>query len=105
VSLSKHRYVSNESELECCKYDLCELGDIQGVVVLASKVTCDQRLVSGSGPKPCSMRLWDVDVKPRSVSRPRGLSVNGGLAKADLSLARCGSGMLRETAYLSSPSV
>jgi hypothetical protein len=36
-------------------------------------------------------------VKPRSVSRPRDLSVNGGLAKAHLSLVRCGSGMLRET--------
>jgi hypothetical protein len=43
------------------------------------------------------MRLWDVDVKPRGVSRPRGLSLNGGLAKADLSLARCSSGMLHET--------
>jgi hypothetical protein len=44
-----------------------ELGEIQEVVGLASKVTWGQRLVSGSGPKPCSMRLWDVDVKPRSV--------------------------------------
>jgi hypothetical protein len=40
-------------------------------VGLASKVMWGQRLVRGGGPKPCSMRLWDVDVKPRSVSRPR----------------------------------
>jgi hypothetical protein len=33
------------------------------------------------------MRLWDVNVKPRGGSRPRGLSVNGCLAKADLGLA------------------
>jgi hypothetical protein len=66
-------------------------------VGLASKVTWGLWLVSVGGPKPCSMRLWDVNVKPRSVSRPRGLSVNGGLAKVDLSLPRCGSGMLRET--------
>jgi hypothetical protein len=66
-------------------------------VGLASKVTWAQRLVSGGGPKPGSMRLWDVNVKPRGVSRPRGFSVNGRLAKADLSNARCGSGMFRET--------
>jgi hypothetical protein len=33
------------------------------------------------------MRLWDVNVKPRYGFRPRGLSVNGWLAKADLGLA------------------
>jgi hypothetical protein len=32
------------------------------------------------------MRLWDVNVKPRSGSIPRGLSVNGWLGKADLGL-------------------
>jgi hypothetical protein len=37
-------------------------------VGLASKVTWGQRLVSGGGPKPCSMRLRDVAVKPRNVS-------------------------------------
>jgi hypothetical protein len=63
-------------------------------VGLASKVTWGQWLVSGGGPKPCFMRLWDVDVKPRGSSRPRGLSVNGWLGKADLGLALCGSGML-----------
>jgi hypothetical protein len=52
-------------------------------VGLASEITWGQRLVSGGRPKPCWIRLWDVDVKPRSVSRPRGLSVNGVLAKAD----------------------
>jgi hypothetical protein len=56
-------------------------------VELASKVTWSQRLVSGGGPKPCCMRLWDVDRKPRGASRPHGLSVNGWLGKADLGLA------------------
>jgi hypothetical protein len=60
------------------------VSDIQEVVGLASKVTWGQRSLSGGGPNPCSMRLWDVDVKPRSVSRHRGFSVIGGLAKADL---------------------
>jgi hypothetical protein len=50
---------------------LWELGDIQEVVGLASKITWGQQLVSGSGAKPCLMRLWDVNVKPRGVSRPR----------------------------------
>jgi hypothetical protein len=27
------------------------------------------RVVSGGGPKPCSMRLWDVDVNLRRGSR------------------------------------
>jgi hypothetical protein len=30
-------------------------------VGLASKVTWSQRLVSGGGPKPCSMRFWDIN--------------------------------------------
>jgi hypothetical protein len=60
------------------------VSDIKEVVRFASKVTWGQRLVSGGGPNPCSMRLWDVDVKPRSVARLRGFSVIGGLAKADL---------------------
>jgi hypothetical protein len=29
-----------------------------------SKFLWRQRLVSGGGPKSCSMRLWDVDVSP-----------------------------------------
>jgi hypothetical protein len=40
------------------------------------------------------MRHWDVDVKPRGGSRPRGLSVNGWLGMADLGLAVRGLGML-----------
>jgi hypothetical protein len=63
-------------------------------VGLASKVTWGQGLVSGGGHKPCFMRLWDVDVKPRVSSRPRGLPVNGWFGKAELGLALCGSGML-----------
>jgi hypothetical protein len=43
--------------------------------------------VSGGRSKPCFIRLWDVDVKPRGSSRPRGFSVNGWLGKADLGLA------------------
>jgi hypothetical protein len=63
-------------------------------VGLASKVTWGQGLVSGGGHKPCFMRLWDVDAKPRDSSRPCGLSVNGWFGKAELGLALCGSGML-----------
>jgi hypothetical protein len=39
-------------------------------VGLASKVTWGQRLVSGGGPKPCFMQLWDVNAKPRGSSKP-----------------------------------
>jgi hypothetical protein len=43
--------------------------------------------VSGGGPKSCSMRLWDADVKPRRGSRDlRFLSVNGWLGKAEQAL-------------------
>jgi hypothetical protein len=41
------------------------------------------------------MRLWDVNVKPRGGSRPRGLSVNNWLGKADLRRpCSCDPGML-----------
>jgi hypothetical protein len=51
---------------------LWELGDIQEVVGLSSKFLWTPRLVrdvSGGGPKPCSMRLWDVDANLRRGSR------------------------------------
>ncbi|KAH0819857.1 hypothetical protein GEV33_002934 [Tenebrio molitor] len=51
---------------------LWELGDIQEVVGLSSKFLWRPRLVravSGDRPKPCSMRLWDVDVDLRRGSR------------------------------------
>jgi hypothetical protein len=73
---------------------LWELGNFQEVVGLAGKVTWGQRLVSGGGSKPCFMRLWYVNAKPRGSSKPRGLSVNRWLGKAELGLALCGSGML-----------
>jgi hypothetical protein len=55
-------------------------------VGLASKVTWGQRLALAEADLSLAL-YWDVDVKPRGSSRPRGFSVNGWLGKADLGLA------------------